>query len=57
MISNKLFPNERILEVHELSPGYEDHASDVWLVKTMKDEWIVRSSSMQVLPLETSTFR
>lgn len=22
-----------IEEVHELNPGYEDHASDVWLVK------------------------
>jgi fructosamine-3-kinase len=37
---------ERIKEIQELSPGYEDHASDVWLVKTDREEVIVRSSRM-----------
>lgn len=36
--------NDKILDVEELSPGYEDHASDVWLVKTVKNEVIVRAS-------------
>jgi len=26
--------SEPILSIEELSPGYEDHASDVWLVTT-----------------------
>lgn len=46
MISKELFPNDRIIEVQELSPGYEDHASDVWLVMSHEKEWIVRSSRM-----------
>jgi aminoglycoside phosphotransferase (APT) family kinase protein len=46
MFSKKLFPNESIIEIQELSPGYEDHASDVWLVKTTDREVIVRSSKM-----------
>ncbi|MFD2446611.1 phosphotransferase [Bacillus sp. CGMCC 1.16607] len=35
-----------ILSVQELSPGYDDHASDVWLVKTSKEEVVVRTSRM-----------
>lgn len=38
--------SERIKEVQELHPGYEDHASDVWLVKTDEREVVVRSSRM-----------
>ncbi|MDZ5470423.1 hypothetical protein SM124_01555 [Bacillus sp. 31A1R] len=38
--------NEKVIETKELSPGYEDHASDVWLVKTDKREVVVRSSRM-----------
>jgi fructosamine-3-kinase len=37
---------EPIIEIRELSPGYDDHASDVWLVKTEYQEVIVRSSRM-----------
>ena len=37
---------ESIKEIHELNPGYEDHASDVWLVKTDKQEVVVRTSRM-----------
>lgn len=37
---------EPIKEIHELNPGYENHASDVWLVKTDKQEVVVRSSRM-----------
>ncbi|WP_152656056.1 hypothetical protein [Oceanobacillus sp. CFH 90083] len=42
--------NEPIKEVQELSPGYEDHASDVWLVKTENQEVVVRSSRMTEEP-------
>ncbi|MCU5377377.1 nitrate reductase [Bacillus cereus] len=35
-----------ILSVQTLHPGYEDHASDVFLVKTAAEEVIVRSSKM-----------
>ncbi|EEL50944.1 hypothetical protein [Bacillus cereus] len=45
----KLF-NSPILSVDALHPGYEDHASDVWLVKTEKEEVIVRSSKMKTDP-------
>ncbi|MEK4564993.1 phosphotransferase [Alkalihalobacillus sp. FSL R5-0424] len=45
-MSKELFPNEQMIEVHELSPGYDNHASDVWLVKTNEKERIVRSSRM-----------
>jgi hypothetical protein len=41
---------ESIKEIHELSPGYEDHASDVWLVKTENQEVVVRSSRMKEEP-------
>ena len=37
---------EPIIKVQELDPGYEDHASDVWLVTTDDGEVIVRSSRM-----------
>lgn len=40
----QLLFKESILEIKELSPGYDNHASDVWLVKTNQDEVIVRSS-------------
>ncbi|MCI0764326.1 aminoglycoside phosphotransferase family protein [Bacillus sp. TL12] len=45
----KLF-NSPILSVDTLHPGYEDHASDVWLVKTETEEVIVRSSKMKTEP-------
>ena len=41
---------ESINEIVELSPGYEDHASDVWLVKTDNQEVVVRSSRMKEEP-------
>lgn len=41
-----LFFEEPIKEIIELSPGYDDHASDVWLVKTNNQEVIVRTSRM-----------
>ncbi|QOV09888.1 phosphotransferase [Viridibacillus arvi] len=41
---------EPIKETLELSPGYEDHASDVWLVKTNNQEVVVRSSKMKEDP-------
>jgi hypothetical protein len=42
--------SERIKEVQELHPGYEDHASDIWLVKTDEREVVVRSSRMYEEP-------
>lgn len=39
-----------ILHIEELHPGYEDHASDVWLVKTKDEEVIVRSSKLEQEP-------
>lgn len=42
----KLFSSP-ILSIQTLHPGYEDHASDVWLVKTEAEEVIVCSSKMQ----------
>lgn len=39
-----------ILHIEELHPGYEDHASDVWLVKTKDEEVIVRSSKLEKEP-------
>lgn len=39
-----------ILHIEELHPGYEDHASDVWLVKTTDEEVIVRSSKLDEEP-------
>lgn len=40
-----LFPDP-VLNQIELSPGYDDHASNVWLVTTGKEEVIVRSSRL-----------
>ncbi|WP_459501131.1 phosphotransferase [Bacillus sp. C1] len=45
----KLFTSP-ILSIDTLHPGYEDHASDVWLVKTETEEVIVRSSKMKTKP-------
>ncbi len=42
-----IFYCERILSMEELSPGYDDHASDVWCVKTEKRDVIVRASGIQ----------
>ncbi|MGH0427981.1 nitrate reductase [Bacillus hominis] len=39
-----------ILSAQALHPGYEDHASDVFLVKTEAEEVIVRSSKMTEEP-------
>ncbi|WP_439019813.1 nitrate reductase [Bacillus thuringiensis] len=39
-----------ILSVQTLHPGYEDHASDLFLVKTASEEVIVRSSKMTEEP-------
>ncbi|GAB6926244.1 hypothetical protein JCM10914A_02270 [Paenibacillus sp. JCM 10914] len=36
--------DEPIMEITELDPGYSDHASDVWLVKTVTHERVVRAS-------------
>ncbi|MCG7344915.1 aminoglycoside phosphotransferase family protein [Sporosarcina sp. ACRSL] len=41
---------EDVKEIQELSPGYEDHASDVWLVKTEKQEVVVRTSRLTEEP-------
>jgi len=40
------FLSEKILRVEELSPGYDDHASDVWRVQTDAREVIVRTSNI-----------
>ncbi|AZN39826.1 phosphotransferase [Paenibacillus albus] len=40
-----LFENP-ITKQSELSPGYDDHASDVWLVKTENEEVVVRTTRM-----------
>jgi hypothetical protein len=44
---SEMFPYERIISVKELSPGYDDHASDVWHVITEKREVIVRASGIE----------
>ncbi|TDQ36608.1 hypothetical protein [Aureibacillus halotolerans] len=41
---------EGILQCRALSPGYEGHASDVWLVRTPKQEVVVRASRMMGEP-------
>ena len=43
---NKIFQGENILKITELSPGYEDHSSNLWSVKTDRQEIIVRSSKV-----------
>ena len=45
MIIQELF-KEKVLSFRELSPGYEDHASEVILVKTEDNEYILRSSDV-----------
>ncbi|MBO1626788.1 phosphotransferase [Bacillus arachidis] len=42
--------NSPILSIDPLHPGYEDHASDVWLVRTEIEEVIVRSSKLKTEP-------
>ena len=42
--------NSPILSVQALHPGYEDHASDVFLVQTEDTEVIVRASKMNEEP-------
>ncbi|MFC0190051.1 aminoglycoside phosphotransferase family protein [Fictibacillus aquaticus] len=42
--------HEKIIEVQELSPGYDGHASDVWLVKIESGEAVVRSSRIKGEP-------
>lgn len=39
-----------IKEIQELSPGYSGHASDVWLVKTLSQEFVVRASRLKEEP-------
>ncbi len=39
-----------ILSIRALHPGYEDHASDVFLIQTADAEVIVRSSKMNEEP-------
>lgn len=39
-----------ILHIEELHPGYEDHASNVWLIQTKDEEVIVRSSKLDEEP-------
>lgn len=46
----QLLFSEPIKVIQELHPGYEDHASDVWLVKTDQQEVVVRSSRMSGEP-------
>jgi aminoglycoside phosphotransferase (APT) family kinase protein len=41
---------EPTLEVKPLDPGYTDHASDVWLVRTAAEEVVVRASRMNAEP-------
>lgn len=41
---------EPIERITYLDPGYSGHASDVWLVKTAREERIVRSSRWNEAP-------
>lgn len=52
-----MFPCEEIINVKELSPGYDDHASDIWYVKTQRREVIVRASGIIDVNCETSFFK
>ncbi len=52
-----IFPCERILNIEELSPGYDDHASDVWRVKTDKRDVIVRASGIPDIACASAFFR
>jgi histidinol-phosphate phosphatase family protein len=42
--------DEEIEEITMLNPGYEDHGSDIWNVRTASGEYIVRASRMQDEP-------
>ena len=42
----ELFSQERIISARPLSPGYDDHSSDVWHVVTQKREVVVRASKL-----------
>lgn len=42
--------DDPIMQQSELSPGYDDHASDVWLVKTEHEEVVVRTTRMVERP-------
>ncbi|PSA88986.1 hypothetical protein C6371_18815 [Bacillus atrophaeus] len=42
--------DEQIRDVQELTPGYENHASDVWLVRTDGGDTVVRASRMKGEP-------
>ncbi|MCR2822771.1 aminoglycoside phosphotransferase family protein [Lederbergia panacisoli] len=42
--------HEQIQEIKYLDPGYSGHASDVWLVKTDSEEFVVRSSRLNEAP-------
>lgn len=46
----QLLLNEPIMDAKILDPGYSEHASDVWLVKTATNEVIVRSSRLNCEP-------
>lgn len=52
-----VFPSERIINIKELSPGYDDHASDVWRIKTEKREVIVRASGIEDVKCAGAFFR
>lgn len=52
-----IFPYEKIINVKELSPGYDDHASDVWRVKTEKREVIVRASRVKNVKCASAFFK
>jgi hypothetical protein len=42
--------HEPIERITYLDPGYSGHASDVWLVKTAREERVVRSSRWTEAP-------
>ncbi|QJD82933.1 phosphotransferase [Cohnella herbarum] len=42
--------HEPIEQIKYLDPGYSGHASDVWLVKTASEEYVVRSSRWTEAP-------
>jgi hypothetical protein len=46
MMNFNFLLDEPVQKITELHPGYEEHASDVWQVKTENKEIIVRSSRM-----------
>lgn len=52
-----VLPCEKIINVKELSPGYDDHASDVWFVKTEKREVVVRASGIENVKCASAFFK